>query len=184
MQLNNLCGIDVGGTNIKMTAIVNGKQTTSTIPCSKMLTHFDLVETISNFYLSFDNKFSGLGIAVSGTTDGFSICRTSHLHLHNLSVDDFSHLQCPKVRLINDANAVALAGTLEYPDSKVLIGITSGTGIGCGVTINGKLFTGANGFAGEVHGNPIVLHDYKAIKVGKLCSGSKIYKEQIGRAHV
>lgn len=177
MQLNNLCGIDIGCTNIKMTAIVNGIQTESTIPSRDMVRH-ELIEAISNFYLSFDNKFSGLGIAFSGyTNDNLHVCHTSLSCLKHLSVEDFSHLNCPKVQLINDANATALAGTIEYPNSKVLIGITNGTGIGCGITINGKLFTGANGIAGEIYGNPVVLPNDKITKIGKLCSGSKILEE-------
>lgn len=178
MQLNNLCGIDIGCTNVKMTAIVNGKQINSTIPSGDNFSRNELISNISDFYLSFNNQFSGLGIAFSGcTSDNLHVCRTTLPCLNNLSAEDFSHLNCPKVRLINDANATALAGNIEYPNSKVLVGITNGTGIGCGITINGKLFTGVNGLAGEIYGNPIILPYNKITKVGKLCSGSKILKK-------
>lgn len=176
--LNNLCGIDVGCTNIKMTAIVDNVPIYKSIPSGDDFTREQLVNAISDFYLSFDNKFSGLGIAFSGcTTDGQSVCKTTLKCLNNLCVDDFSHLQCPKVRFLNDANASALAGLLEYPDSQVLVSITNGTGIGCGIAINGNLFTGSNGLAGEIYGNPIILPDGNFSKVGKFCSGSKILKK-------
>lgn len=180
MQLNNLCGIDVGCTNIKMTAIINGKQINSTIPSGDNFSRNELISNISDFYLSFNNQFSGLGIAFSGcTNDNLHVCRTTLPCLNNLSAEDFSHLNCPKVRLINDANATALAGTIEYSNSKVLIGITNGTGIGCGITINGKLFTGANGLAGEIYGNPTILPNGEITKIGRICSGSKILQKLI-----
>jgi glucokinase len=56
------------------------------------------------------------------------------------------------VRIANDAQCFALAeaqlgaGRAE----KVVIGITMGTGVGGGIVIDGKLFQGANGFAGEI----------------------------------
>lgn len=178
MQLNNLCGIDVGCTNVKMTAIVDNIPVYKSIPSGDDFTRKQLINAISDFYLSFNNKFSGLGIAFSGcTTDGQSICRTTLNCLNNLSVNDFSHLQCPKIRFINDSNAATLAGLLEYPYSQVLIGITNGTGIGCGIAINGKLFTGSDGLAGEIYGNPIILQNRQISKVGKVCSGSKILKK-------
>lgn len=177
-KLNNLCGIDIGCTNIKMTAIVDNIPICKTLPSGDDFTREQLINAISDFYLSFDNKFSGLGIAFSGcTTDGQSVSKTTLKCLNNLCVEDFSHLQCAKVCLINDANATALAGLLEYPDSQVLISITNGTGIGCGVAINGILFTGSNGFAGEIYGNPIILQDKQVSKVGEICSSSKILKK-------
>ena len=65
---------------------------------------------------------------------------------------------------------------MEYPESKVLLGVTNGTGIGLGIVINGQLFTGSNGFAGEIYGNPTIGFDGQLTKTGRICSGSKIMK--------
>lgn len=57
-----------------------------------------------------------------------------------------------EVFLINDANAAAL-GEMEYGaarDCLNFIYLTISTGIGGGIVINGKLYTGSNGMAGEV----------------------------------
>ncbi|MDO9334728.1 MAG: ROK family protein [Dehalococcoidales bacterium] len=57
-----------------------------------------------------------------------------------------------KVFLINDANAAAL-GEMEYGVAKGcrnFIYITISTGIGGGIIIDGELYTGATGMAGEV----------------------------------
>lgn len=175
-QLNNLCGIDVGCTNIKMAAVVNESLHVWKIPSGDHFSHDSLVKEISDFYRSFHHDFSGLGIAFSGcTADGYAVSHTSLPCLERLSADDFSHLN-KNVRLINDSNATALAGSLEFPDAKVLVGVTNGSGIGCGIVINGQLFTGGNGFAGEIYGNPVLDFAPNPTKVGRLCSGSKILK--------
>lgn len=175
-QLSNLCGIDVGCTNVKMAAVVNGELSTRRVRSGDDLSRDTLIKEISSFYKSFDCDFLGLGIAFSGcTTDGHTVCHTSLPCLENLSADDFYHLNS-NVHLINDSNATALAGTLEFPNSKVLLGITNGSGIGCGIVINGALFTGSAGLAGEIYGNPVIDDALTSIKVGKICSGSKILK--------
>ena len=50
----------------------------------------------------------------------------------------------------NDANCVAVAAHhLVAPDSRHLVAVTLGTGIGGGLIVDGELVRGANGFAGE-----------------------------------
>ena len=177
-KLSNLCGIDVGCTNIKMSAFVGTSLTQISIPSGDNFTKEELITEITKFYKSFNFDFEGLGIAFSGTTrDGLAVSSTSLQCLENLTTKDFAHLGQNNIRFINDSNATALAGILEYPDAKVLIGITNGTGIGCGVVINGQLFTGANGLAGEIYGNPTVGPDGDIIKNGKISSGSKVLRK-------
>jgi len=65
----------------------------------------------------------------------------------------------------NDGNLMALGETtmLEPSDSSVCMGITIGSGIGCGIVQNGEIFHGAHGFAAEA-GHCIIVPD------GELCS--------------
>ncbi len=175
IELNNLCGIDVGCSKIKMSAFYNNSCYYDSVPSGDNITREQLIDVISNFYQSFNCDFDGLGIAFSGCTLNSKTVYHSPLKCMNgLNVSDFSHLHCKKVRFINDANATALSGTLEYPDSKVLLGITSGTGIGLGIVINGSLFCGSNKLAGEIYGNPTLLFNGEITKTGRICSGSKI----------
>lgn len=175
-QLKNLFGVDIGCTNIKMTALVEETMIQKIIPSGDNLSKNELIEIISSFYNSFDYDFQGLGIAFSGyTIDNIHVTNTTLKCLENLSIYDFNHLNCQKIKLINDSNASAISGLIEYPSSKVLIGITNGTGIGCGIIINGNIFTGASGLAGEIYGNPIIYNN-EITKVGRICSGSKILK--------
>ncbi len=57
--------------------------------------------------------------------------------------------------LANDANCFALAETTwgvvkeKAPDAKVVFGIIMGTGVGGGIVINGKIWEGHHGIAGE-----------------------------------
>ena len=71
MKLNNLCGIDVGCTNIKMMAIIDGVKNVKTILSGDDFTRASLIEAIYAFYRSFNNDFSGLGIAFSGGAFSF-----------------------------------------------------------------------------------------------------------------
>jgi predicted NBD/HSP70 family sugar kinase len=52
----------------------------------------------------------------------------------------------------NDAHCFALAEALlgAGKGKKIVIGITMGTGVGGGIVIDGKIFDGGNGFAGEL----------------------------------
>ena len=52
----------------------------------------------------------------------------------------------------NDANCFALAEAVmgTGKGKKIVVGITIGTGVGGGIVINGTLFRGAHGFAGEI----------------------------------
>ncbi|CAN5709245.1 ROK family glucokinase [soil metagenome] len=50
----------------------------------------------------------------------------------------------------NDANCVAIAARATIaPQAETMVAVTLGTGIGGGLIINGGLYRGANGFAGE-----------------------------------
>ena len=47
-QLKNLCGIDVGCTNIKMTAVIGDELLQKTIPSGDDFTKEELIQEISN----------------------------------------------------------------------------------------------------------------------------------------
>ncbi len=79
-------------------------------------------------------------------------------------VEEFKkHWEIP-VSLENDANAAAFG---EYivngNNADVFVTVTLGTGVGSGIIINGKIFTGANGAGAEL-GHTSLIHD------GLLCT--------------
>lgn len=93
---------------------------------------------------------------------------SNHLPISDLPFRDLmsERLGLP-VFVDNDANAAALAehrhGAAKGADHAVLLAL--GTGIGGGMVLNGRLYRGANGFAGEF-GHMVVDHD------GEECPGA------------
>lgn len=99
---------------------------------------------------------SGAGIAMAGLVDelnGLLLVSPNLPKWNNVSVVGMlrDRLSLPCL-LVNDANAAAL-GELKYGagrGERDLIFITVSTGIGGGIVIDGRLYTGATGIAGEV----------------------------------
>ena len=85
------------------------------------------------------------------------------LEAHNIGFENVparkflrEHIADVPVLVENDANCAALGEFYRAQNSKNFVFVTLGTGIGGGIIINGKLFTGANGAAGEL--GHIVTH--------------------------
>jgi glucokinase len=111
---------------------------------------FSVVENL----LTPEVKGIGLGVPSvvdlsSGTVyDVQNIPSWKEVPLKNLLEDRFSL----PVQVNNDANCFAL-GEYYFGQAKgsaAFIGLTIGTGLGAGLILNGKLFAGPNGGAGEV----------------------------------
>ena len=82
--------------------------------------------------------------------------------LHGIKFSDIGDLFNLPVKTVNDASAAAL-GEAKYGSGKEknyqsIMFITLGTGVGGGFVLNGKLFTGALGGAGEL-GHVFVVPD-------------------------
>lgn len=81
-------------------------------------------------------------------------CNSTELNGQPLKKDLEELLQVPVV-LANDANCFALAETHwgilkeKVPGATVVFGIIMGTGVGGGIVVNGKLWNGRHGIAGE-----------------------------------
>lgn len=56
----------------------------------------------------------------------------------------------------NEANISALSEHLTYPDHENLVSLNIGLGVGMGIVANNNLYTGENGFAGEI-GHTIII---------------------------
>ncbi len=104
--------------------------------------------------------FLGLGLATPGTVDlnrGVLIF-APNLHWHNVPFRDiFSKATNLKVFVENDANAAALAEHLFGVARNVenFIFVFAGVGVGGGLFLNGELYRGASGYAGEIGHSPI-----------------------------
>jgi predicted NBD/HSP70 family sugar kinase len=123
---------------------------------------FDLICTFIDRYLEKTNipadKIIAIGFSMPGLVDSIGGVNYTYLRfgkktlLENLE----SHFQ-KKIFLENDARAMTLA---EYKfgadhNHKNVLGLFIGWGIGLGIIIDGKIYQGASGFAGEFSHSPI-----------------------------
>lgn len=165
-------GIDVGGTGIQ-SGLVDEKgnilQKVS-IPTRLDLSFEDqiaaLAESLRNLISVSgvtEDDIHSIGIGIPGIADqttGIVIkCTNMNWHFLPLRAELQKWINKP-VYIDNDANVAALAesvaGVSAGTDSSVFI--TIGTGIGSGIIINGKIWSGAHGVGGEL-GHTIIRLD-------------------------
>lgn len=117
------------------------------------------------------SKLRGIGIgAPSGNSLTGEIENASNLAWDDSIpvaklVAEYSNLP---VAVTNDANAAAL-GEMKFGVAKNVenfISLTLGTGLGCGIVMNGKLITGQNGHAGEL-GHTIAVDNGRPCGCGR-----------------
>jgi glucokinase len=150
-------GVDLGGTNMRSGRVVKGKilQISQTgVPKTR---HEDevitrLIETIEN---TFDYEIAAIGVGVPSLLDrreGIvysvqNIPSWKEVHLKKILEEKFG----VPVQIDNDANCFALGerifGAGKNQDD--FVGLSIGTGLGCGIIKEGKLIPDANGCSGE-----------------------------------
>ena len=173
-------GIDIGGTNIAC-GIVN--ENGEIIARSKVKTNAprSYEEILSDIKLSVTNACAELeikpsdceciGIGCPGTCNGDTgvVEYSNNLGFVNVPLrSDMEKEFGIKVYLDNDANAAAfgefVAGAAKGSNNAVVI--TLGTGVGSGIIINGKLFSGSN-FAGGEIGHTVIVEDGRQCSCGR-----------------
>jgi glucokinase-like ROK family protein len=107
------------------------------------------------------HRFLGLGLATPGTVDlkeGVLIF-APNLHWKDVPFRKiFSEATRLKVHVENDANAATIGEHLFGRGrlTRDFIFVFAGVGIGGGLFLNGKLYRGKNGYAGEIGHSPIM----------------------------
>ncbi|MCB4791054.1 MAG: ROK family protein [Elusimicrobia bacterium] len=165
-------GIDIGGTKIRV-GIVSGEGkiiATSKTPTPKSISPVRLAVCIFDQYekiLKENNlnkkNVAGVGIGIPGIIDMDSgvIVRAPNL---NMSGVNFRSILKKKfkipVAIANDVNLGLLGEQWKGAamGARNAVSIFAGTGIGGGILINGRLYTGCNGAAAEI-GHMVVVHD-------------------------
>ncbi|MBB6637262.1 ROK family transcriptional regulator [Cohnella thailandensis] len=117
-------------------------------------------------------EMKGIGISAPGIVDeaGETLTYSVHLKLSELRLRSMLEERYPgiPIRILNDSNAAAFA---EYYDGagkgkNHLLYLYFGGGVGSGLILNGQIFGGYKGGAGEIGHIPL-------IRGGKLCSCGK-----------
>ena len=168
-------GIDLGGTNIKGALVNEQGEIVKQNTCP---THAEqgveaVTETIADMIrdLVEGKTVSGVGMGCPGTVDDKA---GTVVYACNIGWVDYDvrtalkELTGYSVRLVNDANAAALAevvaGAAKGAESAVVV--TLGTGVGGGVVIGGRLLTGYTGAASEL-GHMVIVSDGEECACGR-----------------
>lgn len=191
-----LAGIDIGGTKCAVT-IGNIKDEAVEIinkikfKTSEYSNPYDVLERLADELEKMQCEgIEAIGISCGGPLDSKNGVIMSPPNLpgwDNISVKNFFEERFKaKTFLQNDADACAVA-EWKFGAAKGLeniIFLTFGTGLGAGLILNGRLYSGTNSMAGEV--GHIRLSEFGAVGYGKtgsaegFCSGGGI--AQIGRS--
>ncbi len=170
-----ILGIDIGGTNTVF-GLVNeaGKiHNKGHLPTEHFLKPEDLIKSILDVLQSWKKQglintmpqLAGIGAPNAGMPDSIidnppNLKWKGKIPFGKL----FTEITGINCVLTNDANASAL-GELHYGSRRKIknfVYVTLGTGLGCGIVMNGELVTGINGFAGELGHTIIMQH-------GRMC---------------
>jgi glucokinase len=190
-----MIGIDIGGTKCRVSL---GNQTGGTLVIedtreARNTAGYSPQDMLSQLLLDVDSltgggyeKLQAIGISCGGPLDqdrGIILSPPNLPGWDEIHITEFfqAHTGIPAY-LYNDANAGALA-EWKYgagQGCRDLVFITFGTGIGAGLILDGRLYSGASGQAGEI--GHLRLTDYGPPGYGKMgslegfCSGGGIVK--------
>jgi glucokinase-like ROK family protein len=118
--------------------------------------------------IKINSRIIGLGLATPGTVDlneGILIF-APNLHWRNVPFRKiFSEQTKLKTFIENDANAATMAEHLfgTARQCRDFIFIFAGVGIGGGLFLNGQLYRGRNGYAGEIGHSPITAEPAQTV---------------------
>ena len=156
-QNSSIIGIDLGGTNVRVGLVKDGAILKSNAVAIKSKgTEQEVIDQILELIdLTIDQDVAGIGIGVPSVVDvekGIvydtqNIPSWKEVHLKSI----FEKKYNIPVYLNNDANCFVL-GEKYFGKAKSnhsVVGLIVGTGLGAGIIINNKLYSGPNCGAGE-----------------------------------
>lgn len=165
-------GIDIGGTKVNIGLLDEHKNIAvkhiEKIPDNKdykyvLIWLSEILDALLIKNGILYSKITSCGIGVPGTVskDGKTAIKVPNLGWENANfADEFGKLTGIPTKLVQDSRAAAFG---EYMAGKgqgkeIVVCVTLGTGIGTGIVINGKIFDGALGGAGELGHIPVVAN--------------------------
>ncbi|MGG1554934.1 ROK family glucokinase [Paenibacillus ferrarius] len=172
-------GVDLGGTNIKVGLCDEQGNLLKTLegPTSPELGAESVLERIAQYVRQIveESEYSwdqvaGIGAGLAGFMDipeGF-VKFSPNLQWHNVPAKKTLETLLGKtVKIDNDANVAALgeAWAGAGAGEKNVVCYTLGTGVGGGIIIDGKIYQGSAGMAGEL-GHMAIVPDIEAIQCG------------------
>lgn len=161
--------VDLGGTNVRV-GLVDGSEVVRLIsePCQSDKSESEVVEQIASMIEKlFGDDIKGIGVGVPSIVDVergiiydvVAIPSWKRVELKKIFETRFG----VPVYINNDCNCFAL-GVSKYGEGKgykEVVGVTLGTGVGCSIVIDGRLYCGHNTGAGEIGNIPYLDRDYE-----------------------
>ena len=167
-------GVDLGGTNLRIAAVSSDAQLLEKVTLGTKVAlgrdHVinEMCEAIQSLSAKYRGagSFLGAGIGIPGIIDMETGTLRKSANLPGWSdypvQAEIERRLGARVFLDNDANVAALGEKWlgAARDVTNMAMITLGTGIGGGIVLNGKIWHGMNGMAGEYGHNPIEFEGY------------------------
>ncbi len=157
-------GIDLGGTKIELIVInEDGKELYRQRCATPQGQYQAILACIGNLIQKAEQhtgKADHIGIGTPGSVslNNGRIKNSNSTCLNNMPLQhDLEQTLKRPIQLSNDANCFVLSEATDGVGSGVstVFGVILGTGAGAGISINGKILTGANRIAGEWGHNPL-----------------------------
>lgn len=173
-------GIDLGGTNIVAGVVDENYNIVAKADCKTNVPRPEAEvcdsmaevakEAVKKAGLTMED-ITSVGIGVPGAVNPVTgiIEYSANLFFHNWNVVEMMQERLgTRVIIENDANAAAygefLAGSAK--GARNAIAITIGTGVGAGIIIDGKIYSGSN-YAGAEMGHMVIIKDGKECACGR-----------------
>ena len=173
-------GIDLGGTSIKVGVVDENNKIIATaknkthVPCSPDEMCEQLAgtafEALKNANITIDDvPWVGIGTPGAVNRESGVVIFSNNLYFDNFELKKLLQKRMNKEVIVeNDANAAAygeyMAGALKGANNA--LAITLGTGIGSGIIIDGKIYSGSNYAAGEM-GHMVIVHKGRHCSCGR-----------------
>ena len=180
----NIIGIDLGGTNIRAGKIINDQIVHSAKLATPSKGSVD--EVMSQIYSVTDNCFDAgtlsIGVGVPSVVDVENGIVYDVTNIPSWKVVPLKEMLEKRynvpVHVNNDANCFAVGEKYfgKAKSYKNIVGVTLGTGLGCGLIFNGKLYEGSNCGAGEFGNVPYLSHNVEYYCSGQFFTDEKKVK--------
>jgi glucokinase len=172
--IKNMIGVDLGGTNIRAGKIANGKiikLTKASTPGKGSVEEvFEKICSVIDGCI--DSFTTSIGVGVPSVVDVEKGIVYDVVNIPSWKVVPLKAMLEQRYNVPafvnNDANCFVV-GEKYFGKAKLqknIVGVTLGTGLGCGLIFNGKLYEGSNCGAGEFGNVPYLQHN-----VEYYCSG-------------
>jgi glucokinase len=173
-----LIGVDLGGTNVRAGLVQNGKiiKLQKRPISSHAAQNIVLEEVFETIAAVFRPGVRGIGICAPSVVKNGVIYSVPNIpSWHKVPLQKLLEKRFRVPSYVNNDAKCFVLGELHYGfgrGHKNLVGLIVGTGLGCGIVIDGKLYTGSNGGAGEIGHAP-----YQAEEFEYYCSGRFFQRE-------